>query len=232
MEAESRAVALLSGGMDSCVTTALAARTYDIYALHASYGQRTQQRERKAFKEVAARLGATETMEVDLGVLARIGSSSLVDSSMPIPTGDPVVGKIPSTYVPFRNGLMLSVAVAWAESVGAEKIFIGAVAPDAPEGYPDTTREFFDAFGRAANIGTKPETKIEIVAPVVDMTKMEVVKKGIELGAPFELTWSCYREEEVACGVCLSCKARLKAFHEAGAEDPIKYKSDKERKTA
>ncbi len=231
-EATSRVVVLLSGGMDSCVTAALAAQTYEVYALHASYGQRTQERERKAFREVANSIGAAKTMEVDLGVLAQIGTSSLVDSSQPVPVAEPLRGEIPSTYVPFRNGVLLAVAAAWAESVGANKIFIGAVAPDTPQGYPDTTRVFFDAFERAIALGTKPETEISIEAPLVNMSKTEAVKKGMEIGAPLELTWSCYRDGDSACGVCLSCKSRIKAFSEAGVRDPVEYKIEKEERTA
>lgn len=218
------AVALVSGGLDSCVTAAMAARSRSIYALHASYGQRTQNRERRAFREIAERLGAAGALEVDLSVLAKMGSSSLLNKSVPIPEGEGKTGEIPTTYVPFRNGVLLSVAAAWAESLGAGEIFIGAVAPDAPQGYPDTTREFFDALERAILIGTRPETKIKIMAPAVDWPKHEVVEKGLELGAPLELTWSCYAEEDEACGKCLSCESRLKAFREAGVEDPIPYK--------
>ena len=227
-KARPRAVVLLSGGMDSCVTAAFAAQTHDVYALHASYGQRTQEMEKKAFRKVARRIGAAATIEVNLDMLAKIGASSLIDRSMPVPTGKLKRGKIPSTYVPFRNGVLLSVAVTWAESVGAEKIFIGAVMPDAPEGYPDTSRKFFDAFEKAAMIGTKPQTKISIIAPLVNLTKTEVVKKGMEINAPLEFTWSCYQDEKVACGVCLSCKGRMKAFREAGVKDPIPYRTEQE----
>jgi len=223
-----RAVVLVSGGLDSCVTAAIAARSRQIYALHASYGQRTQERERQAFRQITERLGAAGSLEVDLTVLAQVGASSLLDESAPIPEGAGKPGEIPSTYVPFRNGVLLSVAAAWAESLGAGEIFIGAVAPDAPQGYPDTTREFLDAFENAVLIGTRPETKIRIVAPLVNWPKTEVVKKGLELGAPLELTWSCYREEDEACGRCLSCEGRLKAFDEAGVEDPIIYKHGRE----
>lgn len=222
-----RAVVLLSGGMDSCVTAQIASLDFEVYALHAFYGQRTQDRERKAFRDVAQKIGAAKTLEVDLTILAAIGSSSLVDKSMPIPTVEQSAGRIPSTYVPFRNGVLLAIATAYAESIGAEAIFIGAVALDASEGYPDTTRRFFDAFENAANTGTKPETKIKIIAPLVSMSKTEVVKKGIELNAPFEHTWSCYQDEEMACGVCLSCKGRLTAFAQAGIEDPIPYRKKK-----
>ena len=222
-----RAVVLLSGGMDSCVTASLAAKDHDVYALHASYGQRTQQREKRAFREVARSINASETLEVDLQALAKIGASSLVDKSAPIPT-DGETGGIPSTYVPFRNGVLLSLAVAWAESVEAESVFIGAVGRDQSQGYPDTTREFFDAFENAANIGTRPETKVKIVVPLVKMTKTEVVKRGLELGAPLEHTWSCFQADEVACGVCMSCRGRKKAFREAGVEDKVPYEVGEE----
>ena len=222
--ARPRAVVLLSGGMDSCVSAKIASRDFDVYALHASYGQRTQEMEKKAFRKIARKIGAAGTLEVDLEALARIGGSSLVDRAAPVPTDRVKRGKIPSTYVPFRNGLLLAVAVAWAESIGAEKIFIGAVLPDAPEGYPDTSSRFFKAFEKAAMIGTKPETKISIVAPLVNMTKTQVVKKGVALNAPFELTWSCYQDEYLACGVCLSCRGRMKAFRQAGFRDSIRYR--------
>ncbi len=220
------AVALMSGGLDSCVTAAIAARSQKLYALHASYGQRTQEREKRAFRDIAQKLGAAGSMEVDLTVLAQAGSSSLLDKSMTVPEGEGENGEIPSTYVPFRNGVLLAVAAAWAESLGAGEIFIGAVAPDAPQGYPDTSREFFDAFERAVLIGTRPETKIKIIAPMVDWPKADVVKRGLELDAPLELTWSCYTQEKKACGTCLSCEGRLKAFREAGARDPIPYKKE------
>ena len=231
-KARPRAVVLVSGGMDSCVTASIAAQTHDVYALHASYGQRTEKMEKKAFRKVVRRIGAVATLEVNLRVLAEIGASSLLDRSMAVPTGKPKRGEIPSTYVPFRNGVLLAVAVAWAESVGAEKIFIGAVKVDTPEGYPDTSRKFFDAFEKTAMIGTKPRTKIFIVTPLVNMTKTEVVNKGIKIKAPLELTWSCYQGENVACGVCLSCKGRIKAFREAGAEDAVKYKTGKGKKAS
>lgn len=220
-----RAVALLSGGMDSCVAAAVAARNNELFAMHASYGQRTREREKRSFREVAKRIGARDTLEVDLGVLAEIGGSSLVDESRPVPEGDLATGGIPSTYVPFRNGVLLALAVAWAESLEAGSVYIGAVAPDAPDGYPDTSSVFFEAFEHAAAIGTRPETKIKIVAPLVDMTKAEVVRKGLDMGAPLDATWSCYRNGDVACGTCLSCMGRIKAFEEAGVEDSVRYES-------
>ena len=216
------AVVLMSGGMDSCVTAAIARRSHDIAALHASYGQRTENREKRAFREIAARMGIEKTLMLDLGFLKGIGGSSLTDPAIPVPEGIPPAG-IPSTYVPFRNGVMLSVSFAWAEVLGAEAVFIGAVAPDGPEGYPDTTPAFFEAFRKAAEIGTRPDTHIRIEAPIVGMDKIGVVRLGLKLGAPFELTWSCYQREDVACGRCLSCLGRMRAFENAGALDPIPY---------
>lgn len=219
------AVALMSGGMDSCVAAAIAQRRYRVAALHASYGQRTAGREKRAFRQICARMGIEETLELDLGFLKKIGGSSLTDPSRPVPELHPVKG-IPSTYVPFRNGILLAAAASWAEALGARAVFIGAVAPDGPDGYPDTTRAFFNAFEGAVKIGTKPQTKIRMMAPLVDADKAEVARRGLKLKAPLELTWSCYQSEKIACGRCLSCIGRLKAFEKIGVEDHIRYEGN------
>ncbi len=216
------AVVLLSGGMDSCVTAAVAAQQYELAALHFNYGQRTEERERRAFREQAAFFRVRATLEVDLPHLGKIGGSSLTDHSQEVERFDQVGQGIPSTYVPFRNGQFLAVATAWAEVLGAEAIFIGAVEPDAP-GYPDCRPPFYAAFQRAVDLGTRPETKLKIKTPVVDKTKEGIVRLGLELGAPFELTWSCYQNSDVACGICDSCHRRLQAFKAVGVPDPIPY---------
>ncbi len=216
------AVVLLSGGMDSCVTAAVAAQRYELAVLHFNYGQRTEEREKRAFREQAAFFRASATLEVDLPHLSAIGGSSLTDRSRQVERFDQVGHGIPSTYVPFRNGQFLAVAAAWAEVLGAEAIFIGAVEPDAP-GYPDCRPAFYAAFQRAVDLGTRPETKIKIETPVIHKTKEAIVRLGLELGAPFQLTWSCYQMNDVACGVCDSCHRRLQAFRAVGMPDPIPY---------
>ncbi len=221
------AVVLLSGGMDSCVTAAIAAETHELALLHVNYGQRTQARELRAFREQARHFGAKHTLEVDLPHLGRIGGSSLTDRRLEVERFEEVGEGIPSTYVPFRNGLLLSVAAGWAEVLGAEAIYVGAVEPDAP-GYPDCRPAFFEAFEKAIDLGTRPETRIRIVTPVIRMTKEEIVRRGLELNAPFHLTWSCYQREDLACGVCDSCHRRLEAFRAVGVPDPIPYASQSE----
>ena len=215
-------VVLTSGGMDSCVTVALAGQTCELALLHASYGQRTARREQRAFEEIAAFYGVERKLVVDLSHLGKIGGSSLTDADMPVLDADLDREEIPSSYVPFRNAHLLSVAVSWAEVLQAEKVFIGAVEEDS-SGYPDCRKAFYEAFNRAVEIGTRPETQIEIVTPVIGMQKHEIVRKGVELGAPLHLTWSCYRNEERACGRCDSCALRLRAFERAGVPDPIEY---------
>ncbi len=218
-----RAVVLLSGGMDSCVTAAIAVAESECWFLHVSYGQRTEERERKAFFDIGERLGiAGERMyHVRLEHLRLFGGSSLTDRSLEIRKSG-VEKDIPLTYVPFRNGNFLSVAVSLAEVIGASRIYIGAVEEDS-SGYPDCRREFFKNFETAVDWGTRPETSIKIFTPLIGLKKSDIVKKGMELGAPFELTWSCYERDDVACGVCDSCRLRLKAFREAGFDDPIVY---------
>ena len=218
------AVVLASGGMDSCVTAAIAAQTCDLVLMHVRYGQRTQDRELRAFREIADHYGVPESrrLVVDVDHLRRIGGSSLTDESIAVDEADLDRDGIPSSYVPFRNANMLSMAVSWAEVIGATKIFIGAVEEDS-SGYPDCRREFYDAFNRLIDVGTRPETHIEIVTPLIAMKKSEIVVRGIQLEAPLHLTWSCYRSEDKACGRCDSCALRQRGFREAGVKDLIEY---------
>ncbi|MCD4829972.1 MAG: 7-cyano-7-deazaguanine synthase QueC [Candidatus Cloacimonetes bacterium] len=216
-------IVLVSGGMDSLVTAAMAAGECDeLRFLHASYGQRTATRERDSFRLLAAHYDVSDTLEVSLNALAVIGGNSLTDLSIPVSEFDPASHVVPTSYVPFRNAHLLATAVSWAEGTGANRIYIGAVEEDS-SGYPDCRRVFYDAFQRAIDLGTRDETHIEIITPVIDMRKADIVRQGIELGAPFELSWSCYRCEDVACGTCDSCALRLRAFREAGYTDPISY---------
>ncbi len=216
-----RAIVLLSGGMDSCVCAALAARDYQAAAVHVSYGQRTEERERKAFLGICDRLGIRDRLVVRNEALRAIGGSALTDASIAVPESHALGRGIPVTYVPFRNAHFLAVAVSWAEVLGAEKIYIGAVEQDS-SGYPDCRPAYYDAFNEVIRRGTK-EGNIEIVTPLIAMRKHEIVRLGLELGAPLDLTWSCYSREDRACGVCDSCVLRLRAFHEAGTTDPIPY---------
>ncbi|MFZ0297637.1 MAG: 7-cyano-7-deazaguanine synthase QueC [Candidatus Sulfotelmatobacter sp.] len=220
-----RAVVLLSGGMDSCVCAALAARDQTAAALHVSYGQRTETRERQSFHAICQRLNIRDTLLVRNEALRAIGGSALTDERIAVPTGDRAahaLGQdIPVTYVPFRNAHFLAVAVSWAEVLGAEKIYIGAVEQDS-SGYPDCRPAYYEAFNQVIKAGTKAGT-IEIVTPLIRLRKAEIVRLGLELGAPFDLTWSCYSRQDQACGVCDSCVLRLRAFAAAGAADPIPY---------
>lgn len=218
---KARAVVLLSGGMDSCVCAALAAHDYDAAALHVSYGQRTEQREQHAFAEICDRLGIRGRLVVRNEALRAIGGSALTDPNIAVPQSHTLGRDIPVTYVPFRNAHFLSVAVSWAEVLGAEKVYIGAVEQDS-SGYPDCRPAYYNAFNQVIKAGTK-EGRIEIVTPLIHMRKAEIVRLGLELGAPFHLTWSCYSREDAACGVCDSCILRLRAFATAGSVDPIPY---------
>jgi 7-cyano-7-deazaguanine synthase len=223
------AVCLVSGGMDSCVTAAIANEDAARLAfLHVSYGQRTEQRERRAFEELADHYQVTYRLVVSLEHLAQIGGSSLTDKEIEVTTANLGAGGIPTSYVPFRNAHLLSVATSWAEVIGARTIYIGAVAEDS-SGYPDCRPEFYEAFQQVITLGTKPETQIEIRTPVIAMTKSEIVELGQKLRAPLELTWSCYRNSEAACGECDSCALRLRAFRMAGIADPIRYVLDSKR---
>ncbi|HEU4872803.1 MAG TPA: 7-cyano-7-deazaguanine synthase QueC [Pyrinomonadaceae bacterium] len=223
------AICLVSGGMDSCVTAAIAHEENDELAfLHVSYGQRTENRERRSFEALADHFDVKLRLVISLEQLARIGGSSLTDNSIPVTAADLSAHGIPSSYVPFRNAHLLAAAVSWGEVIGATSIYIGAVAEDS-SGYPDCRPEFYDAFQTVVDIGTKPETHITIETPVIGMRKSEIVQRGIELGAPLHLTWSCYQESERACGNCDSCALRLRAFREAGTVDPIPYMLDSSR---
>jgi 7-cyano-7-deazaguanine synthase len=216
-----RAVVLLSGGMDSCVCAALAARDFQAAAVHLSYGQRTEERERQSFDNICDRLGIRDRLVVRNEALRAIGGSALTDARIAVPESHTVGAGVPVTYVPFRNAHFLAVAVSWAEVLGAEKIYIGAVEPDS-SGYPDCRPEYYRAFNDVVKAGTKEGT-IRVVTPLIAMRKAEIVRLGLELNAPFDLTWSCYQREDRACGVCDSCMLRLRAFREAEAEDPILY---------
>jgi 7-cyano-7-deazaguanine synthase len=217
-----KAIVLMSGGMDSCVTAAIAAQDCRLAALHCSYGQLTQARERRAFEQIADFYGIDGRLIVELPHLGRIGGSALTDPHIPLREADLEATDIPASYVPFRNAHFLSVAVSWGEVIGAERIYIGAVEPDS-SGYPDCRPEYYRIFNQLIRTGTRPETRLEIVTPLIHLRKHEIVKKGIELGAPFHLSWSCYRSSERACGTCDSCALRLRAFGQAGVEDPISY---------
>ena len=217
------AVCLVSGGMDSCVTAAIAGEENDELAfLHVSYGQPTESRELRAFEEIADYYRITKRLAVSIEYLTRIGGSSLTDSRIEVAEADLSSRVIPTSYVPFRNAHLLSIATSWAEVSGAERLYIGAVAEDS-SGYPDCRPEFFDAFEQTIKTGTRPETAIEIVTPVIALRKSEIVRRGLELNAPLHLTWSCYQSSDRACGRCDSCALRLRAFLEAGIADPIPY---------
>ncbi len=224
------AIVLVSGGMDSCVTAAIANEQYRLAFLHVNYGQRTEARELRAFNEIADYYKADKRLSVSLEHLKVIGGSALTDETIAVPEVPPSPppspqggeGVIPVTYVPFRNAHLLAIATSWAEVIGATRIFIGAVEEDS-SGYPDCREIFYQAFNRVIDTGTKPETRIEIVTPLIHLKKSAIVKRGIELKAPLHLTWSCYQASETACGRCESCALRLKGFREAGVKDPIPY---------
>ena len=224
---KSKAVVLLSGGMDSCVTAAVANRTHQLALMHASYGQRTERRERQAFEQIADFYDVRERLVIRLDALAQIGGSALTDSRIAVPEMGKALAPgagIPITYVPFRNAHFLAAAVSWAEVIGATAVFVGAVEEDS-SGYPDCRPAYYRAFEQVIREGTKPETRIKIETPVIGMRKSEIVQRGVELNAPLERTWSCYQAEDEACGVCDSCRLRLRAFAEAGVADPIAYRA-------
>jgi 7-cyano-7-deazaguanine synthase len=234
------AVILLSGGMDSTVCAALARSAgYRLAALHLNYGQRTQARELKAFHDVSDFYGIDQRLVIDVSHFAAIGGSSLTDASMQVTTVSEATlpsarpsskerlleqqpSAIPTSYVPFRNANILAMAVSWAEVLGAQALYIGAVEEDS-SGYPDCRKEFYDAFQRVIDLGTKPETRITLVTPVIMLSKRAIVECGVESGAPLHLSWSCYQREDSACGVCDSCALRLRGFQQAGVDDPIPY---------
>jgi len=218
------AVVAVSGGMDSCVTAAIANENHRLAFVHINYGQRTEKRELKAYNDIAEFYGVKERLVIDFTHLSKIGGSSLTDKNIEVSNADLDNREIPTSYVPFRNANILSACVSWAEVLNAKSIFIGAVYEDS-SGYPDCRPEFFSAFEKMIDLGTKPETKIKIENPIIHLSKSEIVNKGIELNAPLNLTWSCYQNEDEACGVCDSCALRLRGFQQAGIEDPIQYKS-------
>lgn len=218
------AIVLVSGGMDSCVTAAIAkAENEKLAFLHISYGQRTEARERKAFNDIADFYGIENRLDISIEYLAKIGGSSLTDKQMEVTEADLESKEIPTSYVPFRNANMLSIATSWAEVLVANSIYIGAVAEDS-SGYPDCRPEFYEAFEKTIEVGTKPDTIIKIKTPIIELSKAEIVKKGLELNAPLHLSWSCYRSEDLACGTCDSCALRLRGFAQTGVKDPIPYK--------
>jgi 7-cyano-7-deazaguanine synthase len=219
---KSLAVVLASGGLDSCVTTAIANLDDRLAMLHVTYGQRTEKRELKSFNALADFYRAEHRLVCRLEHLKQVGGSSLTDPGLAVERADLTRKEIPSTYVPFRNAHFLSIAVSWGEVLGASKIFMGAVAEDS-SGYPDCRPEYYEAFNRVIAVGTKPGTKLAIVTPVIHLRKSEIVRRGQELGAPLDLTWSCYQSDESACGICDSCALRLRAFEEVGIADPIPY---------
>ncbi len=222
---EKLAVLLVSGGLDSCVTSAVAkSHIQKLAMLHISYGQLTEERERKAFNDIADFYGVEKRLDVSIEYLANIGGSSLTDKNIEVTKADLESDEIPTSYVPFRNANMLAIATSWAEVLDADSIYVGAVAEDS-SGYPDCRPAFFEAFEKTIQTGTKPDTNIKVKTPIIHLTKAEIIKKGFELNAPIHLSWSCYRNEDLACGICDSCALRLRGFQQAGLEDPIPYKS-------
>ncbi|TAN63765.1 7-cyano-7-deazaguanine synthase QueC [bacterium] len=217
-------VVLVSGGLDSAVTAGVAVNAGSAAFLHVNYGQRTQGRELSAFTAVADYYGIKKRLIADIAYLNEIGGSALTDKKIDVPKGDVSRTDIPITYVPFRNAHLLCIAVSWAEVLGAKDIYIGAVEEDF-SGYPDCRREFFDAFEKTATLGTKPGSGIKIITPLIKMRKSDIVKKGVALKTPFHLTWSCYKDQDIACGSCDSCLLRLRGFKEAGVPDPLTYRN-------
>jgi len=222
--AQDLAVVLASGGMDSCVAAAWAAQRYRLALLHVNYGQRTEAKELECFRKIAAHFRAGKSLAVDAPYLGQIGGSALTDRRIPVPP-DETPGEVPATYVPFRNANLLAIAAAWAETIGASRIVIGAVEQDAP-GYPDCRPAFYEAANRLIELGTRPETHIAVETPLIALQKVDVIHLGLALGAPFEITWSCYQGEAAPCRNCASCRRREEAFREAGVPDPLQKKSD------
>ncbi|MCX6150761.1 MAG: 7-cyano-7-deazaguanine synthase QueC [Ignavibacteriales bacterium] len=223
MKEKKIAVVAVSGGMDSCVTAAIANENYELAFAHINYGQRTEKRELKSFNDVADFYNVKNKLVIDYTHLSKIGGSSLTDKRIEVSKADLSNKEIPTSYVPFRNANILSACVSWAEVIGATAVFIGAIFEDS-SGYPDCRPDFFNAFEKMVDLGTKPDTKIKIETPIILLSKKEIVLRGIELKAPLHLTWSCYQNEDEACGVCDSCALRLRGFQQAGIEDPIIYK--------
>jgi len=225
MPSKPLAVVSLSGGLDSCVAAAVArAEGFELALLHADYGQLTESRERQAFGAIADFYGvpAAHRLTVPMAGLRAIGGSALTDAAIPLPEGDLERQGVPVSYVPFRNAHLLATAVSWAEVLGASAIYVGFVEEDS-SGYPDCREVFLKAFEQTANLGTRPETRLSLKAPLIHLKKSEIVLLGKSLGAPLELTWSCYRGEREACGHCDSCLLRLRGFAQAGLDDPIPY---------
>ncbi|MBI5236692.1 MAG: 7-cyano-7-deazaguanine synthase QueC [Deltaproteobacteria bacterium] len=227
MKKTKKSIVLVSGGLDSAVTAAIAALTTEPAFLHVNYGQRTERRELKAFERLAAYYKVRRTLVADIRHLSKIGCSALTDLQIQVPKGRLYRKNIPVTYVPFRNAHILSIATAWAEAINASEIYIGAVEEDS-SGYPDCREEFFKAFEKAVRLGTATKRPIKIKTPLIHRRKSWIVKTGLRLKAPLHLTWSCYKESRLACGACDSCLLRLRGFKEAGVEDPIPYKKLKQ----
>ncbi|MDP6797155.1 MAG: 7-cyano-7-deazaguanine synthase QueC [Candidatus Krumholzibacteria bacterium] len=218
-----RAVCLVSGGLDSCVSAAVAhSLGLKLAFLHISYGQLAAKREEEAFTRLADHYQVSERLVSDITHLSQIGGSALTDPSLEVPEGELDREGIPVSYVPFRNANMLAIATSWAEVLGSGSIYIGAVQEDS-SGYPDCRESFFSAFTEVIEKGTRPDTSIQIVTPLIHFRKKEIVEEGMKLGAPFHLTWSCYRDQEISCGRCDSCLLRLRGFQEAGVPDPLPY---------
>ncbi len=224
MQEKQLAVVAVSGGLDSCVTAAIANKDYNLALAHINYGQRTESKELNAFHEIADYYKAEKRLVIDYSHLTKIGGSSLTDKNIEVTDADLVSDKVPSSYVPFRNASILTSCVSWAEVIAAKAIFMGAVFEDS-SGYPDCRPEFFNAFQGVIEEGTKPETHIKIETPIINMSKAEIIKLGMDLKAPIHLTWSCYKEGEKACGVCDSCALRLRGFQTIGIEDPLNYET-------
>jgi 7-cyano-7-deazaguanine synthase len=216
------AIVLLSGGLDSCVAAAVASKEFALAFFHANYGQRTVHRELRAFRELAIYFRPRHTFEAELNFLGHMGGSSLTDMHLQVPEDADEPPGLPSTYVPFRNTIIIAAAVAWAEVIGASAIFIGANQIDSP-GYPDCRPDYYQAYEKLIELGTGPNTHITLQTPLIDLDKAGIVRLGLELQAPLDLTWSCYQNEDKACGRCSSCRLRLKGFAEAGVPDPIPY---------
>jgi len=218
-----KAVVILSGGMDSTLSSYIAKNDgYSLIAVHFNYGQRTQNKELKAFRNICKKLNVVNKYEIDIPFFTQIGANALTDLSIDVPTSGLEAG-VPITYVPFRNGIFLAIATAIAEKENAKAIYIGVVQEDS-SGYPDCTNIFINSISKAINEGTKKDTKIEIITPLINLNKSQIVQKAMKLNVPLELTWSCYKEEYEACGICDSCRSRLNGFEKANKKDPIKYK--------
>lgn len=219
------AVVLLSGGMDSALC-AIKTRElgYDLAALHLNYGQRTQERELQAFRDLCKYFEIEQKLTVDVSYLSQIGGSSLTDTSIDVQGADLSSQEIPNSYVPFRNANILAIATSWAEVINAHALVAGAMEQDS-SGYPDCRREFYDSFEETIRLGTKPGSEIKVLTPIIALTKQDIVEQGIKSGLPFDLTWSCYSSSDQACGVCESCALRLRGFANAGLEDPLPYLS-------